>query len=287
MGTNGRRYALVVGGASVCLAVAGCGGATPKLSAPTPRNGSINIVLAAYTHTLAAKSAQVTLKETVTSGTKSVSVTGSGPVDFNGRAGEFTYDFPTVGAVTMRLISPVIYLELPAKARTEIPGHKPWVSLNLNALYKAKLGTSLSQLSSSSQTPTQTLSYLQSVSTSGVHRIAAVNLGGVATTQYDATIDLTKVAATKDAAAKAAIANLEAELHRSTYPMQVWIDRADRVRQLAYQIAIPATASTPSSNLAVTIGFSGFGAALHVAAPPKAQTYDITEQTVNAGTTTN
>jgi hypothetical protein len=169
----------------------------------------------------------------------------------------------------------------PAKLRSQIPGHKAWISLNLNRIAKAKLGASLSQLSSSSQTPTQTFSYLESVS-NHVRQVGRTTVGGVTTTKYDATISLTKTAGTKTPQVKAAIAKLESELHRSSLPVQVWIDNQHRVRQISYQLSVPV-AGGKTSHIDLTLGVSSYGVPVTVKAPPASQTYYATGAALHKG----
>jgi len=274
---------------TACLAAAGCGSGAHSGGAAAPSVGPRNVVLTAYDHTIAAGSARITLRETVmTSGeaaAQGVTVTGSGVVDLSGRMGQFSFAVPQEGAVTMRIIGPELYMELPPQLRNQVPGGKAWVSINLDKVAQAKLGASLSQLSSSSQTLGQTLTYLRSVSDTGLVRVGVATVDGVATTEYGVTVDLTKAAARESAQAQAAVRKLEMQIHRTTLPMQVWIDHQNRVRQVAYHLSVPAPAGG-TDQIAVTEGISGFGAPVKISPPPAAEVDDITNQAVTAATST-
>jgi hypothetical protein len=256
-------------------------------------------VLSAYRQTIGGKSAKISLSESIAAtasgtATKQVSVSGTGSVDFANHNGSLTLSSPTTGTFTVRLISPLLYLQLPASERAQLPPGKSWVEINLNTVSEAKLGQSFSQLTSSSQESTQTLSYLQGVSKSGITAIGHDTIRGVATTEYKATVDLTKVANQKSPTEQAAIKNLEAELHTSMMPVQVWLDAQGRVRQITEQVQASTTpSSTPGStipatteNVSTTVDYYDFGVPVNVAAPPSSQVDDITGQALAQSTTT-
>jgi hypothetical protein len=282
------------------VALAGCGGSGPAAPKAAPVS-SPNVVLAAYTHTVGAKTAKVLINETVTektagTSTKHVTISGTGLIDFTNHNGQLTLSAASTGTFTERFISPLLYIQLPAADRSQLTAGTSWAEINLNTLTEAKLGASLSQLSASSQESTQVLSYLQAVSSSGITTVGPATIGGVATTEYKATIDLTKVAAQKSPPARVALRAIEARLHTSTMPVQVWLDTQGRVCQIAYQLQESTiAAASPSSGTTVpaasgtvtsTIDYYDFGAAVFVSAPPAGQVDNITGQVVAAGVST-
>ena len=294
-----ERRKWIAGGSALLLAavvLAACG---PSGSTPGASQNLISPVdvLSAYTKTLGGKSAKVSLNESVaaTTGTatKQVSISGIGSVDFANQNGSLTFSSPTTGTFNVRLISPLLYLQLPASESTQLPPGKSWVEINLNTISEAKLGQSFSQLTSSSQESTQTLSYLQGVSSTGINTVGPATIRGVATTEYKATVDLTKVADKKSPAEQAALKSLEAQLHTSTMPVQVWLDAQGRVRQITDQVQASTTpSSTPGSttpattaNVSTTVDYYDFGTPVDVSSPPPAQVDDVTGQ-ITAGATT-
>lgn len=272
------RLALTAGAAGVCLAVAGCGSGTSPLSI---RANSHDTVLGAYNTTIKAKSAAISLRETISAGGHRETVVGRGVADMAGRHkdAEFTLSVAGLGTIQERVVGSNVYVELPARAQGMLPGRKRWLSFNLNALTKSKYGSSLSQLTGSSQSPTEGLGYLKSLSNQ-VTRVGPAEIGGVKTTEYRATIDLAK--ATKDnRRAAAAIRRLQRELHRTTLPMRVWIDHQGRIRQLVYDMSIHTAGQTVS--LGTTIDLSRFGVPVHVTAPPASQTFNGTKMAESGG----
>jgi hypothetical protein len=75
------RRAIVAGAAALSLAVAGCGRASDSKATPAPTSSSHNAILAAYGQTLHAKTARITLHETVSlTGEQQVVINRSGVV---------------------------------------------------------------------------------------------------------------------------------------------------------------------------------------------------------------
>jgi len=302
-----RRRTAVTAGAALVLAVAvtGCGssGSTTSATTAPPPSSAPTIVLSAYTQTIGAKTANISINEKLTETpaaqqTQHASVSGSGTIDFTNQTEELTFSSAASGTFSERFISPVLYINVPSSDRSQLPAGKSWAEINLNTVSEAKLGASLSQLTSSSQESTQVLSYLQAVSNSGITTVGPATIRGTATTEYKATIDLTNEAAgEKTPQAKAALEAIETELHTSAMPVQVWLDAQGRVRQISYELHASTTASSASSagtttpaateTVDTTIDYYDFGAPIDVSPPPAAETANLTNQVVAADTTTS
>jgi hypothetical protein len=223
-----------------------------------------------------------------------VSITGQGSIDFTNNNGALTFSSPTAGSFSTRIINPEVYIQLPAADKAQLPAGKTWLSINLNTVTEAKLGASLAQLSNSSQESTQLLSYLQSVSTSGITTVGPATIKGVATTEYKATIDLTKEADLKSPTAQAAIKSLEAQINATTLPVQVWLDGQGRVRQVSEQLQVSTTPQSnggttvpaTSGSISTTVDYYDFGTSVTVQPPPSSEVDDITSQALAASSTT-
>jgi hypothetical protein len=282
----------LVGSTTIALVFSGGSvGATLKHQSATKLLG------AAYVRTVAAKSARVTLTETVVQNSLPVQTTisGQGSLDFNSGDTILTFSSPqTAGTYSVLFVNPNFYIRLPAADKAQLPTGKTWISMNLNTISEAKLGTSLSQLSTSSQDSTQLLSYLQSVSTSGITTVGPATIKGVQTTEYKATIDLTKEADKKSPAAQAAIKSLEAQLNATTLPVQVWLDAQGRVRQVSKQLQVSTNAQSSggttvpaaSGSISTTVDYYDFGTPVSVQPPPASQVDDLTNQALAASSAT-
>jgi hypothetical protein len=280
---------------SATLAMAFSGG---SVGAALKHQSATKLIRAAYSQTVAAKTAKVTLTESITQSNSlplQVTISGQGSLDFSSSDMTLTFSSPqTPGNYSVLFVSPNLYIQLPAADKAQLPAGKTWLSLNLNTVTEAKLGASLSQLSSSSQESTQLLSYLQAVSTSGITTVGPATIKGVATTEYKATVDLTKVADQKSPAAQAAIKSLEAQVNATTVPVQVWLDGQGRVRQVSEQIQVSTTSQSSggttipaaSGSVSTTVDYYDFGTPVTVQAPPSSQVDDVTSQALAAASTT-
>lgn len=248
------------------------------------------VIGAAYTKTVAAKTARLFFTEHLTTqgGTgaqQNVTVSGAGVTDFPARAFDLTLNLPAGGSVETRDLHNVLYEHVPAAA-AKLPGHKPWLKIDLTKLQQ-RSGVSAGQMPQGNQAdPSQLPGYLQGVSDQ-VHQAGHATIHGVPTTEYDATVDLTK-AATKQTAtpgAREAIARAEQQPGTHTLPMKLWVDSTGLVHQLAYHLVVhpkPAAGQTGTTPAAVTLDLSmqlyDFGTPVHVTASPAAQTTDLTNR---------
>jgi hypothetical protein len=313
---RGSTTGLIASATVAALGLVGCasGHGTPAAGGAASGSG---IMLAAYTHTVGQKTAKMSLTETVsTSGGAAASAGGSGSpaasgsadssatiiangsVDFTGQAADLTMQVQGQ-QLEIREIGSTIYLHLPASLAKQVPGGKAWISVDLNKISQAKFGASLSSLTQTSQAnPAQMLSYLQAVSQSGVHKAGTATLRGVQTTQYDATVDLNKLAAKQTTpAAQQAMTKLAAQLGTSGYPMKIWIGQDGFVHQMQFSInedptaaTTPAPGSAPPAGaaarptaiaLTATIQLYDYGTPVTVTAPPAGQTTDLTNTVTN------
>lgn len=289
--------------ALAATAAAACGSGSGSHSGGTGGPGSpaaagtaqpAKAVQAAYVTSSNQKTAAFRLDETIqaagsTGNSRTETITGSGQTDFASRSFKVVFGLPTGGSATVMEIGQTEYVQVPAAERNQIPGRKPWVSIDLNKVSQAKVGASLSQLSSvSTNDPTQVLSELAAVS-GQVTRTGTATIDGVPTTAYQAQVDLNKVAANVQAKAgpKAAQAiRQEAKaLGTSTLPVQIWIDANHLVRQLRYHVAVPASAGAPGATATAAITFANYGAPVSLNPPPASQTADITSQVIQGSST--
>jgi hypothetical protein len=268
------------------------------VGASLKHQSAAKLLRAAYSQTIDAKTAKVTLTESIAQSNAlplQVTISGQGSLDFNSGDTTLTFTSPqTAGNFSALFVSPNLYIQLPAADKAQLPTGKTWISMNLNTISEAKLGTSLSQLSSSSQDSTQLLSYLQSVSTSGITTVGPATIKGVPTTEYKATIDLAKVADQKSPAEQAAIKSIEAQLNATTMPVQVWLDAQGRVRQVSKQLQVSTnsqssggtTVPAASGSVSTTVDYYDFGTPVAVQAPPASQVDDVTNQALAAASST-
>ena len=270
------------------MAIAGCGSSGGSASGDQPTQA----VLTAYAATVKAKTAKVTFRESVsstsTSGSnESLNVTGAGAIDLTHQGFSLQLNSPSGGSEQIIETGGVVYVKVPPTSQSQIPGDKPWVSVNLNQVDEAKLGKSLSQLSTeNSDNPAQILSNLAGVSNSVV-KVGTATIDGVDTSEYKATINLakeaTKITAKDGSKAGQAISQESQALGTKTLPVLVWIDSKGLVRQISEKVPIPAAsagATNGSGSATITMTFSDFGAPVALTPPPASQVANITTQAI-------
>jgi hypothetical protein len=267
---TGALLALITA-AALLTACSSTGHDTSPNSPATSSASASDAVAAAFARTTAADTAKFQLSANVTGGPvqQPIHVSASGVIDFARRASDLSARIPGAGAVEARYLAGVVYAKLPASLAGMLPGVTPgtsWVSIDLNALSQAQLGTSLGQLDLSAPSdPSQVLSFLRGAG-ADVELAGPATVGGIATTRYTTTIDLDKAGAKLPAKARAGITGFEQQLGTHRLPAQLWIDGQGRLRRM--------TISAHQSEITLTL--SRFGTPVHVTAPPANQTTDIT-----------
>jgi len=92
-----------------------------------------------YTTTLKAKTADITFTESIKSASTSgsnetVTVTGTGMVDLANKGFELHVNAPSGGSEVVLETGGVEYVQIPPASQSQVPGNKPWVSVNPDLL---------------------------------------------------------------------------------------------------------------------------------------------------------
>ena len=236
---------------AVALAASACGGDVV----------SLDPVAKAADTTASQTSEHVQIAGTITAanGTKVV-MAGTGDFQNSPQLGSLTM---TIGAssktiaMTEVLKGWTIYMTSPLFSG-QLPDGKTWMSLDLEKAGKA-LGIDFSSFTG--QTPASTLQQLKGAG--DVVRVGTATINGVATTQYRATIDVTKIPNGKKLL----------QLTQVSYePVQVYVDKAGLLRRIhiAYSSPVSGTAD-------MTMDYSNYGETVTAVVPDASQTYDMTD----------
>lgn len=158
-----------------------------------------------------------------------------------------------------------------------LPAGKSWVKVDVGELGK-KAGIDLSRLQQSdSADPARIFSLLRRSADPTV--VGQENVGGVATTHYEATVDLRRLAALEtDAAVRENMQRAIAVTGISSYPVEVWIDGDGYLRRM--RTTIPQHMSgTPAQVATVTATeeLSNFGTDVRIAVPPDSSVVDVSD----------
>jgi hypothetical protein len=161
-----------------------------------------------------------------------------------------------------------LYVKLPRSQRALLKG-KRWAAIDLARAAKSS-NADISQLSGSLN-PANQLDQLRAVGK--VERIGTETVRGTPTTHYHAVVDLEKALRLKPRKARARLRQSIHQLEKLTkskkLPIDAWIDSQKRLRRMTADFAHVGS---------MRMDLYDYGTNLHVAAPPAAQTTDITAQ---------
>ncbi len=243
---RGRRIAVVLLLLALPLAAAACGGG--KKSSTTTASTPTDAVTAAAKKTADAGSMKMGLTAAATGGTK-IAVAGAGGFDTSKHEGQLHLRFNASGiSSTMDVVlsDNKVYLRSPLFS-VVLPTGKTWVELDLSKGATAG-GIDLSSLLA--QDPTDALDALQSAST--VTEVGTVQLGGVSTTRYKATV--------KKSSGSAKIGGV----------YDVWVGEDGYIHRVRTVVA--GTSGSAAGAVTATSSLSGFGEPVTVTVPPASQT---------------
>jgi hypothetical protein len=285
-----KSNALAIVGLAGILELAACGGSggapsthghgKPALGGTGAGSKAVSAAYSATTKERTAKARFAVQAHQGSGGSQAnIHVRGSGVLDFAHKDERLKLQTPAGGTAQVRRVGSSLYEKLPAQARGQIPGHKPWIKLDLNKLTKKQYGATLAQLrAGSANDPAQILGYLRGVSPK-VRKVGTTAIRGTKTTHYKASVDLDKAAARKGPDAQQATKKLEQKIGTHTLPVQVWLDQQGRVRQVRMALPIP-TDGSGSSKVSVTTDLYDYGTPVNIKAPPASQTTDITSKVI-------
>lgn len=224
--------------------------------------GGLDPVAKAADRATSAGSEHVELSGYVVVGAQTVKLAGSGDFQKSPRLGHasFTVDTPS-GRQTIDEIESgtEVYIRSPLFARIA-PGGASWASIDVSKVGKS-LGIDVGQLSQTS--PTDTLAALEKAGS--VKKIGSETVDGVATTHYQAVVDLSKVPG-GSAVAQAT--------HLSAVPIDAWIDDNGLPRRMTLSDTVTAGAQSAATRM--TWDLSRYGEPVHVTVPPANETFDLT-----------
>jgi hypothetical protein len=250
----------------VAVLIAGCGGSSansaPPLTVSLSRAADVSSAAPGY-------KVAVTLRETVPS-VGTINATGNGSFSPAAHQGTMAMQMtlpPSAGSILqlqMVLDKTTLYVKLPAELAGKIPGHKPWVYVNLSQAAQAAgipgLG-SLVNSSSSLTDPGQYLNFLRATSADTVKDLGTATVNGVQTTHYRAEVNLAKlpdaVPASQRQSIQALVAALRSKGAATEMPMDAWIDSAHLIRRV--QTSFTQTVNGASVAIAMTENFLQYG----------------------------
>jgi hypothetical protein len=263
----GRLLAtLAAAGAAIAVAVVLLAGSHGRVNV-----GSLDPVAQAADTTAQAGSASFGIAGSISAVGQNIPINGSGAIDMRNQRMRMSVStaLPGLGTAQIEEIldGTTFYMRLPAQVAGRIPGGKPWMKVDLAAVAK-RAGIDLKQeLGANQNNPADMLQALKAAGSSRV--VGHENLRGAPTTHYSATIDLNRIATR--IANRTTVDSLEQLYKRagiSSLPIDVWIDRAGRVRQESLRV------SASNFSMDMTITLTAFGVPVDAASPPADQVMD-------------
>jgi hypothetical protein len=227
-------------------------------------------------------------------GSEPLLLTGDGVFDYANRRGEMTFDMSALvrqpsdvpageAEVEMIVDGVVLYLKMPFLTNALAPT-RPWIKLDLAAAARANR-TDLGQLTQLSQgDPTQALELLRGVTRDVTERGEEV-VRGVATTRYEATLDLARVAREVSDETRPSMQSLIAQARSSDMKADVWIDAAGRLRRISYDVGVVSAGegTTAPDSMTVVIELYDFGVGVDVVPPPEDRVVDLLQVSEQQG----
>ncbi len=261
------------------MCIAGCGSA-----AHAGRVEAMVVERAADVSAATGLKMNISLDETV--GGPSINFTASGSFSPKTDAGSMMMNMqvPSSGgpAAPMRIVieGGTIYERLPSELASQIPGGKPWLSVQVSQLGTLSQMPGLDSFIRESlifANPQQYLDFLAAAAAGSAKKIGQASVGGLRTTQYQTTINIAKLPAATPSVDRQAAQQLASvsrnRIHASAVPVDVWIDRASLIRQL--QTTVRGTLAGHVVSISITEDITHYGAQPVSTTPNPANTTDL------------
>jgi lipoprotein LprG len=283
-----RRFLVGATALAAAVGLSACSGGGAPAAAHPPSGTPHDVLLASATRT-ATTSAHLSLKVSI-SGTPSLGALGGGSgsssahslsgtiaadgdFDFATKAGDMSLTIPAFAGgqdhtVEFRIVGQTIYLSAPGLSSAD--GGKPWLSVDLSSYESAAGSGGPSPLGGlTSGDPTQVLQLLDQIGAQ-VTEIGSATVDGVPTTQYQATVDLSKLGGqTAGAGAGSGLGRQFAQaLGLGSVPISVWVDNEGQARQVEMNLSFLGI------HVDLSLDLSHFGEAVSVTVPPADQVAD-------------
>jgi hypothetical protein len=232
--------------------------------------------------TSALHTANITLSLT-SDGTPPVTFSGTGGAVFASRQQHVTAKLVGVPGIPdgsnaeLILQLPQVYVHPLGAAAAAVKQNlnitQPWLQLDLRTLASIH-GIDFGTISAAQAVePTQYLDFL--LGTTAAAKVASEQVGGVSTTHYNATVDLSQAVKKVSGDAAVTLNRDIASFQSAIVPVNVWIDGKGLLRKLTVTLTLKPATGKPPVHDNVSVEFSAFGASVDTTAPAPAQTSDL------------
>ncbi len=267
---------------------AGCGSSS---STGSGQSAAVSLKRAAYVSTASpGYKLAMTMHETVSgqsSGGTAIDLAANGSFSPGSRMGQMTMSMKgqvnggtkaiDIAAV---LDGETMYMKFPPSLANQLPGGKPWISINFAELGKAAGVSGLGSMLNGSSTlsdPGQYLDYLRAASDGSVKDLGQETVNGVQTTHYRADVDFKKlpnaVPAGEKQAAEQLLSTLKSKGVNGQMPVDAWIDASHYIRRLHMTYTVSLNGQAAAMDL--TENLSDYGPQAAPTIPSPDQTTDL------------
>jgi hypothetical protein len=305
MTRSGSRVRSLGALAATALLVAGCGSTTktaasakPTASATGTISGSLIARAADVSGAAKGEKVSYTLKETLPSVGK-LTLTGLGSFNNSPASGQMTLHVSLPGAsalgaegallsnlsLTLVVDKQAVYLKLPsslAALASSFTQGKAWIELDIAKLASGGSIPGLSSLLGGQTSPTDpaaTLKELAAASADGIQQVGSTGgstVDGVATTEYRADLDLSKLSASLPASVRGAaqqqLAKAEKTLGAAKLPIDIYIDADKLIREVTFNLSTDVSGTT--TPISLRMNFLSYGAQSAPVIPSASETFD-------------
>lgn len=271
-----RFLASVLTGAAIAagaIAFTGCGSSSSQTGNAVVRAADVTARVPGYRMS-------ATMSVDTPAGTSQVRM--SGIVDRVNRTGQFTEHATAVGRqlnLTFVFSQLTFYMKAAGIPQVSKVTNKPWIKFDMSRMLS---GMGLGGLPTSTD-PSQFVDYLRAVSTS-TKSLGTATIGGVRTTHYHATVDLTRYArlvpSSQRAAAQRGISTLEKALGSHTLPIDAWIDNKNLVRRI--NVGIAECVAGQHLKMSMLMDLYDYGPQRTTQLPSDSDAFDITPALTSA-----
>ncbi|HXW88740.1 MAG TPA: hypothetical protein VEJ42_10825 [Streptosporangiaceae bacterium] len=248
---------------------------SPATSTPNqaPTSSSAAFVSQSAQRTLAERTADMSLLGTVQSQGRTLTISGTGQIDFSTNAMALDVNVGGSGQPLTEkeiLVNGNLFVALPTStALASLTGHRAWIQMPASQSGSANLAGS---------DPLSSLSVLEQQGAS-VQVLGTEDVGGVSCTGYavtptkQATIDAAKTEFAKLGYSPAVTGQLLTMVQGTSPPtVTIWLDSRGLVREMSESLGVQASGPGSGVSVSMVIDVSGYGSPVAITAPPPSQT---------------
>ena len=264
-----------------CLSILGACGSASDVADRRAEDDPLAAITLAADKTSAVGSARVAMDMTMTSSEGDITTSGEGVFDLDARRGEMTMNVVgpgNPGGMAMEGVfdGTTIYMKFPPEIASQMPGGKPWLSMDLQAVGEQEGLDFNALMQSGSSDPTQTLHYLRGAA-GDIETVGEEEIRGTTTTHYKATIDYDKVAEQAPADVRDGMERnvevIKEWLGDDSAPIEVWIDEDGLARRMEMSLEY-AAGPAAGTELSMSMDLFDFGVEADIQVPPPSQVTD-------------